>query len=205
MLWFENDGKGQFRSRLLWKERSVLGYNSFQWIDFNGDGKKDLIVASGNNMEMADPPIKPSHGVYIYLQTGPMQFTKTHFLRMDGATKALAGDYDNDGDLDVAAISAYPDWRAESPVAFALFTNEGKGRFAPSTIPSSYSGQPITMDAGDLDGDGDLDIALGGASWKPLLPEPWLSKADARIHNAPSVVVLRNQSPTSARPEIPQG
>ena len=204
MLWFENDGKGRFQRRQLWKERPILGYNSFQWIDFDGDGKKDLIVTSGNNMEMADPPIKPSHGVYVYLQTGPMQFTKTHFLRMDGATKSLAGDYDNDGDLDVAAISAYPDWRAESPTAFALFTNQGKGQFDASTIPAAFSGQPITMDAGDFDGDGDLDLAVGGASWEPLLPEPWLTKAKERIRNAPSVVVLWNQSTAPDWPTDPQ-
>jgi hypothetical protein len=199
MWWFENDGTGHFQSRLLWKERSVLGYNSFQWIDFNGDGKKDLIVASGNNMEMPDPPIKPVHGVYVYLQTGPMQFTKTHFLRMDGATKALAHDYDNDGDFDVAVISAYPDWRADSPVAFALFMNEGEGKFTPSTIPSSFSAQPITMDAGDLDGDGDVDLAVGGANWKPILPEPWLGKATERIRTAPSAFMLWNQSAPPSR------
>lgn len=199
MWWFENDGKGRFQSRMLWKERSVLGYNSFQWIDFNGDGKKDIIIASGNNMEMPDPPIKPVHGVYVYLQTSPMQFTKTHFLRMDGATKALAHDYDNDGDFDVAAISAYPDWRADSPAAFVLFMHEGEGEFTPSTIPSSFAAQLITMDAGDLDGDGDVDLAAGGANWEPLLPEPWLSKATERIREAPSVVVLWNQSATSER------
>ena len=199
MWWFENDGTGHFQSRLLWKERSVLGYNAFQWIDFNGDGKRDLIIVSGNNMEMPDPPIKPVHGVYVYLQTGPMQFTKKHFLRMDGATKALAHDYDNDGDFDVAAISAYPDWRADSPAAFVLFTHEGDGKFTPSTIPSSFSAQPITMDAGDLDGDGDVDLTVGGANWKPLLPEPWLSKATERIRIAPSVVMLWNQSAAPSR------
>lgn len=194
MLWFENDGTGHFQSRPLWKERSVYGYNSFQWTDFNGDGKKDLVVASGNNMEMPDPPIKPVHGVYVYLQTGPMEFTKTHFLRMDGAAKALANDYDNDGDVDVAAISAYPDWRSDAPAMFVLFTNDGMGGFAPSTIPASFSSQAITMDAGDLDGDGDVDLAIGGASWKPLLPEPWLAGAAKRIEEVPPVVVLWNQS-----------
>ncbi len=111
MWWFKNDGHGQFHPQMLWKERPSMGYNAFQWIDFDGDGKKDIIAVSGNNMEMFDPPIKPLHGIYVYLQTGPMQFTKTHFLRMDGATKALAADFDGDGDMDIAAISAYPDWR----------------------------------------------------------------------------------------------
>lgn len=202
MLWFENDGKGRFQSHLLWKERPILGYNSFQWTDFDGDGKKDLIVASGNNMEMADPPLKPVHGVYVYLQTGPMQFEKKHFLRLDGAMKALAGDYDNDGDSDVVAISAYPDWRSNSPVAFALFTNEGNGKFTPSTIPAPLSGQPITMDAGDLDGDGDLDVVLGGASWKPLLPEPLQSQAVDHIAKVPAVVMLWNQTKSPAPPQV---
>ncbi len=194
MWWYENDGTGHFQSHLLWKEHPVLGYNAFQWTDFDGDGKKDLVVASGNNMEMPDPPLKPAHGIYVYLQTGPMQFEKKHFLRMDGATKALAGDYDKDGDSDVAAISAYPDWRSNSPVAFALFTNEGDGKFTPTTIPASLSGQPITMDAGDLDGDGDLDVVLGGASWKPMLPEPLQSKVVEGIAKVPAVVMLWNQT-----------
>ncbi|MEX2171178.1 MAG: VCBS repeat-containing protein [Pirellulales bacterium] len=199
MWWFENDGKGNFQPHLLWKERPGMGYNAFQWIDFDGDGDKDIIAVAGNNMEMADPPLKSMHGVYVYVQTAPMQFTKTHFLRMDGATKALAGDYDGDGDLDIAAISAYPDWRADSPVVFVLFTNEGEGQFTPSTIPAAFSGQPITMDAGDLDSDGDLDIVLGGAKWAPLLPEPLLTKASEQIRTAPAVVLLRNQSAPSDR------
>jgi hypothetical protein len=194
MLWFENDGRGQFQTHILWKEQPGIGYNAFQWVDFDGDGKKDIIAVAGNNMEMFDPPLKPLHGIYVHLQTAPMHFTKAHFLRMDGATKALAGDYDGDGDMDIAAISAYPDWRADQPIVFVLFTNDGGGQFTPSTIPSEFFGQPITMDAGDLDGDGDLDLVVGGAKWAPLLPEPLLTKASERIREAPSVVLLRNNS-----------
>ncbi|MCC6491951.1 MAG: VCBS repeat-containing protein [Pirellulales bacterium] len=171
-----------------------MGYNAFQWIDFDGDGRKDIIAVAGNNMEMLDPPLKPLHGVYIYLQTGPMEFSQAHFLRMDGATKALVADYDRDGDGDVAAISAYPDWRAREPAAFVLFANEGGGKFSPATIAPEYSGQPITLDAGDLDGDGDVDLVLGGASWAPALDEPLLTRASRRIARAPAVVLLRNRA-----------
>lgn len=194
MMWFENDGRGAFKAHMLWKERPGMGYNAFQWIDFDGDGKKDIIAVSGNNMEMFDPPLKPLHGIYVYVQSGPMEFTRKHFLRMDGATKALASDYDGDGDLDIAAISAYPDWRAKEPALFALFTNDGAGKFTPTTIPPAFVGQPITMVDGDLDGDGDVDLVLGGANWEPLLPKSRLSKANERIREAPAVVLLRNQS-----------
>jgi FG-GAP-like repeat len=200
MWWFENEGRGEFHPRMLWKERPSMGYNGFQWIDFNGDGKKDVIAVSGNNMEMFDPPLKSLHGVYVYLQTAPMQFTKTYFLRMDGATKVIAADFDGDGDMDIAAISAYPDWRAKRPVTFALFTKEGHGKFTPSTIPADVSGQFITMDAGDLDGDGDIDIVLGGAGWPPLLPEPLLSSVKEKLVHVPAVIVLRNQSLPRPKP-----
>lgn len=171
-----------------------MGYNGFQWADFDGDGLQDIITAAGNNMEMVDPPLKPLHGVYVHRQTGPMAFAQAHFLRMDGATKAVAGDYDGDGDQDIAAISAYPDWNAREPVVFTLFANDGSGKFSASTIAPEYSGQPITMDAGDLDGDGDLDLVLGGASWAPNLAEPLRTAASKRIARAPSVVILRNQT-----------
>jgi hypothetical protein len=199
MWWFESNGKAEFTPRLLWKERPGMGYNAFDWLDFDGDGDEDIVAVSGNNMEMFDPPLKPQHGIYVYLQTARMQFKKAHFLRMDGAIKALAFDYDRDGDMDVAAISAYPDWRSEAPVVFALFTNEGGGRFASSSIPPEFCGQPITMDAGDLDGDGDLDLVIGSANWAPLLPEPLLAKATAQIRRAPAVVLLRNWSSESSR------
>lgn len=194
MWWFDNDGHGVFYPRMLWKERPSMGYNAFQWVDFNGDGKKDIIAVAGNNMEMVDPPIKPLHGIYVYLQTEPMKFTKTHFLRMDGPTKALARDFDNDGDLDIAAISAYPDWRAKHPVTFTLFTNEGNGKFTPSTIPLDVSAQYITMDAGDIDKDGDIDLILGAAAWPPNLREPLLSQVTKPLGFMPAVLVLRNQS-----------
>jgi hypothetical protein len=193
MWWYENDGRGNFKAHLLWKERPSMGYNAFQWVDFDGDGDRDVIAAAGNNMEMPDPPLKPLHGIYVYLQTDPLKFTRSVFLRMDGPAKALAGDYDGDGDLDIAAISAYPDWRAEAPVVFVLFTNQGAGKFTPYTIPQLTSAQPITMDAGDLDSDGDLDLVLGGAAWPPLLSEPLLTQAKKSIAASPPVLLLRNQ------------
>jgi FG-GAP-like repeat len=194
MVWFENIGDGQFTAHTLWKQRPTYGYNGFQWTDFDGDGDKDIVVASGNNMEMPDPPMKDVHGIYVYLQTAPLQFSQSIFLRMDGVTKAHASDFDRDGDLDVAAISAYPDWRSKHPASFVLFTNEGNGHFQPATISPLFSGQAITMDVGDMDGDGDSDLVLGNANWPPLLTEPLLNRAKRHIERVPPVVLLRNQT-----------
>ncbi len=66
---------------------------------------------------------------------------------------ALA-DFDNDGDIDVATT-------VDDPDRIVVLLNDGSGQFilGPSTLlPASSSPQDVV--AGDLDGDGDMDLAV---------------------------------------------
>jgi len=80
---------------------------------------------------------------------------------MPGAYRALARDFDGDGDLDLAAMAFYPDYASERPQSFVYLENLGDWKFAASTCPEQNLGRWLVMDVGDLDGDGDEDIVLG--------------------------------------------
>lgn len=66
-----------------------------------------------------------------------------------------------DGDIDVAAISYFPDAKNQPEESFVYLENKGTFNFFPYTIKESNGGNWLTMDVADLDGDGDDDIVIG--------------------------------------------
>src|SRR4030095_9716633 len=101
--------------------------------------------------------------------------------------KAIARDYDNDGDLDIAAISFFPDYEPQPEEGFVYLKNEGNFNFSPYSVPEAQSGRWLTMDVGDLDGDGKIDIVLGNFSIGQSVLK---SKGDPT--KAPPFIILKN-------------
>lgn len=164
-LWlFLNDQHGGFKQQSLLRFPPVNGSTSFQVVDMNNDGLPDILYTSGDNGDYS-MELKPFHGVYLYLNKGDFRFEKAWFYPVNGCTKAIAADFDGDGDLDIASIAFFADLKNRPEESFILFRQEGPLAFTPHTMPAlKAAGRWICMDAADYDHDGDLDIVLGNYS-----------------------------------------
>ena len=168
---FTNKGNGQFEEKRVLRFPPMYGSSFFELVDFNKDGFQDIIYTCGDNADYSQV-LKPYHGIYIYLNDGKNNFTQKYFYPMNGCYKALARDYDNDGDLDIAAISFFADYAGKKEEGFVYLKNEGNLLFKPFSLPESREGRWLTMDAGDLDGDGKIDLVLGNFSYGPVMMKP---------------------------------
>ena len=187
---YRNRGNGTFEEKKLLSFSPLNGSQYFELADFNDDGLEDIMYVCGDNADYSTM-LKDYHGVYIYVNEGDHQYTLAYFFPMNGAYKALARDFDLDGDLDIAAISFFPDYGRYPEESFVYLENQGKFSFASSSFPQATRGRWITMDAGDMDGDGDIDLALG--SFVDFYPENDTTGLYERwMTEGPSMIVLEN-------------
>ena len=187
---YYNKGDGQFREQRVLTFPPSYGSNYFELADFNNDGYADIITSNGDNGDYP-PVLKPYHGIRLFLNDGKNQFVEKLFLPVNGIGKVIARDFDMDGDLDLASIAYFADFKNRPSEAFIYWKNAGNFQFKPSTIQGVLEGRWITMDAGDYDGDGDADIVLGNADFRiGDIPEHLKKKWD---NYSPSLLILKNQ------------
>ncbi len=186
---FRNEGDGDFTEIPLVIQPPAWGYVDLDLADFNGDGHPDLLAANGDLGDFNCPP-KRYHGLRIHLNDGSFRFREAFFYPLNGAYGAVAADFDQDGDLDIAAISFFPDYQRSPEESFVFLENVGNLSFAARTFPDCERGRWVTIDAGDLDGDGDIDIVLG-AAFKTPFPAPDALKQRWE-KEGPSLLILRN-------------
>jgi hypothetical protein len=176
-----------FTPETLLRFPPVYGSSYFDLIDFNNDGHEDILYTNGDNADYSQI-LKPYHGVRIFLNNGKGKFKEETFLMMHGASMAVAHDFDNDDDLDIAAISFFPNFEKDPATGFIYFENKN-GTFKPHTLPAAENGRWLTIDASDIDADGDVDLLLGSLNFTPAVPEALVAKWQTRNT---SVLVLRN-------------
>lgn len=158
---FINKGKGSFETRELLRFPPVYGSSYFELKDVDHDGHADIIYTCGDNADYSSEVLKNYHGVYIFINNGDFTFKKKYFFPIHGAYKAVVRDFDKDGDVDIALISFFPDKKHQPQEAFVYLENTGNFTFTPYTIKEYNVGSWITMDAADVDKDGDDDIVIG--------------------------------------------
>ena len=123
--------------------------------DFNGDKFPDIVVA--DHGFDADP--FPGGKLHIVLSEIDGSYTKKTIGGVGFHHGVSAGDFDNDGDIDLFSV-------AENNGGLLL--NDGSGNFISNNSITGFRNRPdkiYNSVSGDLDGDGLADIVLLGESY----------------------------------------
>ncbi len=185
-----NKGNNEFEEKNLIRFLPLNGSQSIELIDINKDGFDDIIYSCGDNADKT-PVLKNYHGIYIFEGDGKLNFKQSYFFQLNGAYQVIAKDFDLDGDLDMAAISFFPDYRNTPEESFVYLENNDNQKFTAYSFPEATKGRWIVMDAADMDNDGDIDIVLGSFVYFKAegnttgLGKSWLT-------SGPSIVILEN-------------
>jgi hypothetical protein len=164
LVLFENKGDLTFDKKILVRFPPVYGSSYFELNDFNKDGHLDILYTNGDNGDYTDI-LKPYHAVRIFENNGDNAFKEIWSFNMPGASQATANDFDKDGDLDIAVISYFPDFKNNPEQTFMYFENTGNGNYNAHSTPLAASGRWLVMETGDFDNDTDIDIILGATNF----------------------------------------
>src|SRR5690606_19308009 len=190
---YTNRGDFEFDETLLLQFAPVDGTSECGVVDFNNDGSFDLPVTNGDNADYS-MIVKPYHGVTLYENDGKNGFAEKWSFPMPGASMAMARDFDSDGDMDIAAISFFPDYEKASDRGFLYFENQGDYNFTPHKAPSTTVGRWLVMEAADYDRDGDVDLVLGANNFQGLGAAE--DDYDYWMENKTALLFLENTSVT---------
>ncbi len=137
------------------------GSSGIQLVDLDKDGDLDVLLTHGDTFD--DGFVKPYHGIQWLENTGSYPFVEHTLAQMPGVHRAVAADIDGDGDLDVVACALFAagsDVDEKTLPALVWLEQTKPGTFVRHTIEMGFP-RHASLDVADVDGDGDLDIAVG--------------------------------------------
>ena len=150
-----------------------ISYGVGRWADYDNDGDLDVIISGNESSGMVITELfRNDNGVFNHIDIG--------FKNLKLSDIAW-GDYDNDGDLDFVIIGESQNGKFES----RLYNND-KYRSFYQVLPSFIAVRSGSVDWGDMDHDGDIDLLLTGES--PAGPVSKVYRNDTRYKDEMSEV-----------------
>ncbi len=155
----------KFEMKKVLRFNPLFGSNDFVLVDYEGDGDMDIVVAQGDNADLTVRS-KPYHGIRLFINTDNI-FEERFFYPIYGATKVLAHDFDQDGDVDLVATAFFQDYENLPNEGLIYLENlESENfKFQSFSLKNSDPIKSYTLAKGDIDQDGDVDIIFGLFSW----------------------------------------
>jgi hypothetical protein len=147
---YQNDGSGGF-TEINSGSLTNVSSGSVDLGDINGDSKLDLILTGNDGSSRVSK---------IYTNNGSGGFTEINSGGLIGVYNSSIdlGDIDGDGDLDLI-LTGYD---GSSTRVSKIYQNDGSGSFGEINSGSLIGVYNSSIDLGDIDNDGDLDLILTG-------------------------------------------
>lgn len=173
---FLNDGRGQFRSKILYQApHPGWGFSGMKAVDLDADGDLDLMLANGDSFDTEAKLIKPYHGISWLENTGGLTYQYHRIADLPAVHGVDAADLDGDGDIDLVA-GVFMSEAVEETDTLLWYEQTGSGQFTPHVLETEFPSRAVVTLV-DYDGDGDLDILAGN-----FIAQSDLAATDAWLH-----------------------